>query len=95
MSKHTPGKWVTDHNNHVGGRRSICVSISEFGPGGLICDEVLTEEDANLIVAAPKLLEVCQDLVGWFEDNHPVHEDTPLRDKVIVSQLKSAIKGLD
>ena len=47
--------WIVTHNNHAGGRRSLCVQVSECGPGPLICDEVLNRGVADRLASVPQL----------------------------------------
>lgn len=67
MNRQEPERWIVTRNNHAGGRRSICVQVSELGPAPLICDEVRSEEDAALIAAAPELLGLVRDAVAAFD----------------------------
>ncbi len=58
MSKHTKGPWLEDGNGFA---PTWDVSNSERS----ICTVTTNRQDAQLIAAAPELLEACQRLVDY------------------------------
>ena len=76
MSKHTPGPWkgYKDQGVYVGDDQSLPV----FETGcGCCTEQHLTQADANLIAAAPDLLQNLQQLCELMESIG--HDCTPAR----------------
>ena len=63
--KHTPGPWSVHVIGQHWNNKSLKHIEVTFGKDGeCICDTVYNPSDANLIAAAPDLLEALQKLVG-------------------------------
>ena len=89
QTKHTPGPWVSRHNGYyydIKTKKSVCsfaytVSCFDSHDGNLSKKEVETA-NANLIAAAPELLEALQDAVigvKWHADTYPdTHSDADI-----------------
>ena len=64
MSKHTPKPWLTKPTASIGPQRAV---YSETDPSGrdiaIVYDSENSEADANLIAAAPELLEALRECV--------------------------------
>lgn len=61
--KGTPGPWVVNEIDlHWNNKELASFEITYGEDGECICDTVCQREDANLIAAAPELLEALQDL---------------------------------
>lgn len=61
--KGTPGPWVVNEiGQHWNNKALAHLEITYGEDGECICDTVYQREDANLIAAAPELLEALQDL---------------------------------
>lgn len=61
--KGTPGPWVVNEIGQHWNNKALAHLEITFGEDGeCICDTVYQREDANLIAAAPELLEALQDL---------------------------------
>ena len=84
MSKYTPGPWTVDFNSYLNvfidaatkPALAECLEGSaeyEGRVGHLLGGEVTAEEtmraNAQLISAAPDLLEALRDVLGWYELN--------------------------
>lgn len=65
MSKHTPGPWSTNHVGFTHAKNGAC--IAEVGIDVLPFDEV--EANANLIAAAPDLLEALESALTILTDS--------------------------
>lgn len=67
MSKHTPGPWSHDGDGEILAQDNVIVVYSHGGQRA-----VQTDEDANLIAAAPDLLEALEGIIsaigGWGSD---------------------------
>jgi len=72
MSKHTPGEWFTSRPNRtiyiesrIGG--GMLQEVAACGP-----TEATEQQEANaqLIAAAPELLEACKTMAEWFKREH-------------------------
>ena len=58
--KGTPGPWVVNEIGQHWNNKALTHLEITFGEDGeCICDTVYQREDANLIAAAPELLEAC------------------------------------
>ena len=67
--KGTPGPWVVnDIGQHWNNKALAHLEITFGEDGGCICDTVYQREDANLIAAAPELLEALRQLRDYVED---------------------------
>ncbi|MFU2365565.1 MAG: hypothetical protein ACM685_07775 [Enterobacteriaceae bacterium] len=63
--KGTPGPWSVNEKGQHWNNKSLTHLEVIFGEDGeCICDTVYQREDANLIAAAPELLEALLDLEG-------------------------------
>lgn len=61
--RHTPGPWeVVDDTEDPDVTRCVKGSHGEY-----VCVPLI--QDANLIAAAPCLLEALQSVLGWYEDS--------------------------
>lgn len=69
MSKHTPGPWtvVSDHDWHSGQK----YGVKDVVP----LNHTITEANANLIAAAPDLLEVLEGIINAIECDDLVARD--------------------
>lgn len=66
--KGTPGPWSVNEKGQHWNNKSLTHLEVIFGEDGeCICDTVYQREDANLIAAAPELLEALQ-IICFFED---------------------------
>lgn len=67
--KGTPGPWlVNEIGQHWNNKELAHLEITYGEDGECICDTVYQREDANLISAAPELLEVLQELIADYDD---------------------------
>lgn len=65
----TPGPWVVNEIGQHWNNKALAHLEITFGEDGeCICDTVYQREDANLIAAAPELLEALQELISGYED---------------------------
>lgn len=67
MTKHTPGPWTVEAE-HLGTNRDFVIEAPEFG---IIADigggpEVNRRANANLIAAAPELLDACELMLAVY-----------------------------
>lgn len=63
--KGTPGPWVVNEVGQHWNNKALTHLEITFGEDGeCICDTVYQREDANLIAAAPELLEALQKMVS-------------------------------
>lgn len=83
MAKHTPGPW-----QFLPHRASLVHSVVSQN-SGIICEVYISEPDkiaadanANLIAAAPDLLEACQQLMEFWDNGTPVHPGAEIVDDV-------------
>lgn len=68
--KGTPGPWTVNEIGQHWNNKSLTHLEITFGEDGeCICDTVYQRADANLMAAAPELLEALQDCVEWLEIN--------------------------
>lgn len=96
MSKHTPGPWEVKRASEPEGTTEFYFTSSKgvigYWKGGRhrhTDDQwLLTEEDANLIAAAPELLEACEALTSI---EHIDQSSTgPLRDALLKARAAIA-----
>lgn len=67
--KGTPGPWVVNEIGQHWNNKALAHLEITFGEDGeCICDTVYQREDANLIAAAPELLEALKELISGYED---------------------------
>ena len=67
--KHTPGPWSVNVIGQHWNNKSLKHIEVTFGQDGeCICDTVYNPSDANLIAAAPDLLEALQNMIGAFDN---------------------------
>lgn len=67
--KGTPGPWVVNEIGQHWNNKALTHLEITFGEDGeCICDTVYQREDANLIAAAPELLEALQETIHevWY-----------------------------
>jgi len=75
--KHTQGKWQIDkdHQTHNTGHITICVGNIQTGEGWNMVAQARknneVEANANLIAAAPEMLEELKNLQKWFDTCGP------------------------
>lgn len=63
--KGTPGPWVVNEiGQHWNNKALTHLEITYGEDGECICDTVYQREDANLIAAAPELLEALQFIIN-------------------------------
>ena len=66
--KGTPGPWVVNEiGQHWNNKALAHLEITYGEDGECICDTVYQREDANLIAAAPELLEALQNIIAGYE----------------------------
>lgn len=73
MSKAAPGPWWADDQSE-GEKRQV------LGPDGRLIAIVYGEANANLVAAAPELLESLESLVMWLERHPNSSGQTPAND---------------
>jgi hypothetical protein len=84
MSDQTSGPWhINDGSNYYDERHRICNKDGDSI--AIICND----EDANLIAAAPDLLEACEAALGCDTEMEGVDSNLP---KWLKEQLQAAIK---
>lgn len=83
MNKHTPGPWVARPVPNVGVRGHTGYAIDFNEDQEQVVDFVYEEADANLIAAAPDLLEALDELVR--------HQEALGRHNVIIDKSRAAI----
>lgn len=68
--KHTPDPWsVNVIGQHWNNKALTHIEVTFGHDGECICDTVYNQSDANLIAAAPDLLEALQACLGWVNNN--------------------------
>lgn len=73
--KGTPGPWAVHEIGPHWNNKSLTHLEITFGEDGeCICDTVYHRADANLIAAAPELLEALRQLRDYVEDTYPTKE---------------------
>lgn len=73
--KHTPGPWsVNVIGQHWNNKTLTHIEVTFGHDGECICDTVYNPADANLIAAAPDLLEALQDALHAY-DKHGEHPE--------------------
>jgi hypothetical protein len=92
---HTPGPW----SRTPGERFRHDSSAGVKGPNGLYVATALdfnrldredeVEANANLIAAAPDLLEACEWLASWIDNEHPIWD---LPDDIEICQLRQRLE---
>lgn len=66
--KGTPGPWkVNTIGQHWNNKSLTHIEVTFGMEGECVCDTVYEMADANLIAAAPELLEALQDVLSEFE----------------------------
>ena len=71
--KGTPGPWrVNTIGKHWNNPALVHLEVTFGTDGECICDTVYRSEDADLIAAAPELLEALRQLRDHVEDMHAV-----------------------
>lgn len=77
--KGTPGPWVVNEmGQHWNNKALVHLEITFGEDGECICDTVYQREDANLIAAAPELLEALQCIIEactWDTYGKPGYEN--------------------
>lgn len=91
--KHTPGPWSVNVIGQHWNNKSLKHIEVTFGQDGeCICDTVYNPSDANLIAAAPDLLEVMQDVVEqWKVEHDEKGEPQPLWVKNCLRAISKAL----
>lgn len=80
--KGTPGPWIVNEIGQHWNNKALTHLEITFGEDGeCICDTVYQRADANLIAAAPELLEALQEILqigdihhSAIEAKHPLHD---------------------
>lgn len=74
-AQHTPGPWYVGENRPTGYAHILAPAMERGGPVKIICDMQTYasnhNEDANLIAAAPELLEALEYALKQIEDCAP------------------------
>ena len=82
--KHTPGKWTVQPFKH-----QIFIDSDNHYIADMFKEHQSREEqlaNANLIAAAPELLEACKDALSEMKKSAPIEYER------VISKLKQAIK---
>lgn len=70
QTKHTPGPWnLSEDGDLVIGKRGPFRLVKGFMAAGGMPDAAEALANANLIAAAPELLQACKDALAAFEYN--------------------------
>lgn len=74
--KGTPGPWkVNTIGKHWNNQSLTHIEVTFGIDGGCVCDTVYEMADANLIAAAPELLEAIQDMLSGWQYIRQTHGD--------------------
>ena len=68
IAPHTPGPWVIENRDILGGHAASC-HIATVAANGEIDTHPVTQANARLIAASPLLLEACQAVHDNWESN--------------------------
>ena len=93
MNKHTPGPWVTNdrYKTSVNAGKKHIAMVNQFKIGDVESDVWGEEHEANaqLIAAAPELLEALEELLSEFDTQMRSFEDQPCQDKARSAIIKA------
>ena len=85
--KHTPGPWSVNVIGQHWNNKSLKHIEVTFGQDGeCICDTVYNPSDANLIAAAPDLLEALQNMVTAYEYEASIDNPALLAARAAISK---------
>ena len=102
MSDHTPGPWFelkrsTSYIDIVGGSQASD-EIPELEKGGTFCTSVCRvhihapcEANANLISAAPDLLDACSKWIEWMDSPGDGTEKDAADEDLMLEEMRTAI----
>ncbi len=79
MTDHTPGPWVAHQMSEDSPYWMVREESIPEDCGGLVVCASLTKADADLIAAAPDLLDACREAIHYIPEWHELHaelEDT-------------------
>lgn len=104
MSKHTPGPWKKSGKNgefaidgpkpRLGGRMVICEQVGGYRLGDDYKDFSQIEANANLILAAPEMLEALQAAKDLWGDYLPPGNSNAMKAMKLVNSAINKAKGL-
>ena len=73
MKKYTPGPWIVNNKGKHWNNQSLDdIEICYGTDGECICDTVYEPEDAQLIAAAPDLVEALEAIIEKAPDSGPL-----------------------
>ena len=85
--KHTPGPWSVNVIGQHWNNKSLKHIEVTFGQDGeCICDTVYNPSDANLIAAAPDLLEALKNMVTAYEYEASIDNPALLAARAAISK---------
>jgi len=95
MSKHTPGPWTYELNDDIGIWMIGCKDDDNFASVYIIVEDdpagvPLYEANAHLIAASPDLLDACEAVVNWWEENENDGQVVPPHVQACMAAIKKA-----
>ena len=91
MTKHTERPWLVE-DDYIVNDDGVTICRLQLAPGDDIGEQTSTNANAQLISAAPELLEAAKDSLQYVRDNNYLDHGNPNHPSPLAEELQQAIE---